>query len=155
MRRPRGCACVTSLESYTTRRDAVTAYTVLRLGLGFSIFFHGVQRWVIGIGNFARPEIAAFSHTPGMPHALVPLVVYLIPVVETIAGASILLGLATYWGLLAEGVLMLVLIFGTCMQGAWAVLAMQMPYPIIIFLLLMTSKLNLVSLDALFARSRS
>jgi hypothetical protein len=32
---------------------------------------------------------------------------------------------------------------------------MQMPYPIIIFLLLMTLKLNLVSLDGLIARSRS
>jgi thiosulfate dehydrogenase [quinone] large subunit len=141
--------------SYTTRRDAVTAYTLLRLALGFSIFFHGIQRYVIGIGTFARPEIAAFSHVAGMPHALVPFVVYLIPAVETIAGASILLGLVTYYGLLAEGVLMLVLIFGTCMQGSWAVLAMQMPYPIIIFLLLMTLKLNLVSLDGLIARSRS
>lgn len=143
---------MTSLDSYTTRRDAVTAYTLLRLALGFSIFFHGVQRWAIGIANFARPEIAAFAHTPGMPHALVPFVVYLIPVVETIAGASILLGGATYYGLVAEGILMLVLMFGTCMQGAWAVLAMQMPYPVIIFLLLMTSKLNLVSLDTLLAR---
>jgi thiosulfate dehydrogenase (quinone) large subunit len=111
-----------------------------------------VQRWTIGIGNFARPEIAAFSHVAGMPHALVPLVVYLIPAVETIAGTSILLGAATYYGLLADGLLMLILIYGTCMQGAWAVLAMQMPYPFIIFVLMMTSKLNVISVDALFAR---
>jgi thiosulfate dehydrogenase (quinone) large subunit len=142
---------MTPIDSYTTRRDAVTGYTLLRLALGFSIFFHGVQRFVDGLDRFARPEIAAFSHVAGMPHALVPFVVYLIPIVETIAGAAILLGFVTYYGLLAEGILMLVLIFGTCMQGNWAVLAMQMPYPIIIFLLLMTSRLNVVSVDGFLA----
>jgi thiosulfate dehydrogenase [quinone] large subunit len=144
-----------SIDSYTTRRDAVTGYTLLRLALGFSIFFHGVQRFVDGFDRFARPEIAAFSHVAGMPHALVPFVVYLIPIVETIAGAAILLGFVTYYALLAEAILMLVLIFGTCMQGNWSVLAMQIPYPVIIFLLLMTSKLNVVSVDALLtARNR-
>lgn len=145
---------MTSSLSYTTHRDAVTAYTLLRLALGFSIFFHGIQRFITGLDRFARPEIAAFSHVAGMPHILIPFVVYLIPVVETIAGAAILLGVVTYYALLAEGVLMLVLIFGTCMQGNWAVLAMQIPYPIIIFLLLMTSRLNVVSLDGLLARLR-
>jgi thiosulfate dehydrogenase (quinone) large subunit len=145
---------MTSSVSYTTRRDAMTAYTLLRLALGFSIFFHGIQRFVTGLDRFAGPEIAAFSHVAGMPQMLVPLVVYLIPVVETIAGGAILLGFATYYGLLAEGILMLVLIFGTCMQGDWAVLAMQIPYPIMIFLLLMTSRLNVVSLDGLLARLR-
>jgi thiosulfate dehydrogenase (quinone) large subunit len=145
---------MTSIDSYTTRRDAVTGYTLLRLALGLSIFLHGVQRFVGGLDRFARPEIAAFSHVAGMPHALVPFVVYLIPIVETIAGASILLGFVTYYGLLAEGLLMLVLIFGTCMQGNWPVLAMQIPYPIIIFLLLMTSRLNVVSVDGLLAARR-
>ena len=145
---------MTAIDSYTTRRDAVTGYTLLRLGLGFSIFFHGVQRFVAGLDRFARPEIAAFSHVAGMPQALVPLVVYAIPIVETAAGAAILLGFVTYYGLLAEGILMLVLIFGTCMQGNWAVLAMQIPYPIIIFLLLMTSRLNVVSVDGFLARLR-
>ena len=145
---------MTSIDAYATRRDAVTGYTLLRLALGFSIFFHGVQRFAIGLDRFARPEIAAFAHVPGMPVALVPFVVYLIPIVETIAGAAILLGFVTYYGLLAEGILMLVLIFGTCMQGNWAVLAMQIPYPVIIFLLLMTSKLNVISVDGLFARAQ-
>jgi thiosulfate dehydrogenase [quinone] large subunit len=138
--------------TYTSPRDAVTGYTLLRLALGFDIFFHGVQRFVNGLARFARPEIAAFSHVAGMPHALVPFVVYLIPIVETIAGAAIILGAATYYALVAEGILMLVLIFGTCMQANWAVLAMQIPYPIIIFLLLMTSSLNVVSLDGLITR---
>lgn len=146
---------MTSIGTYTTRRDAITGYTLLRLTLGFSIFFHGAQRFVNGLDRFARPEIAAFSHVAGMPHALVPVVVYLIPIVETIAGAAIILGVVTYYALLAEGILMLVLIFGTCMQGSWSVVAMQIPYPIMIFVLLMTSKLNVVSLDAVLLAAPS
>jgi thiosulfate dehydrogenase (quinone) large subunit len=141
-----------SVDSDTQRTDAVLGYTVLRLALGVDIAMHGLSRFIGGLDHFAKPTIALFAHTI-LPAFLVVPMVYTIPFVETIAGTLILLGLWTRYALLLNALLMLALIFGTCIRQDWMVLSTQIPYPVIIALLLFLRRFNAVSLDFL-AQSR-
>jgi thiosulfate dehydrogenase (quinone) large subunit len=133
--------------------DAVLGYTVLRLALGIDIAMHGISRFIVGLDRFAQPTIREFAHTV-LPAALVTPMVYTIPFVETVAGVLILFGLWTRYALLLNALLMLVLIFGTCVRQDWMVLSTQIPYPIIIFLLLFLRRYNMLSLDGWIARAQ-
>jgi thiosulfate dehydrogenase (quinone) large subunit len=126
--------------------DAVLGYTVLRLALGVDIAMHGISRFIVGLQRFAEPTIREFAHTV-LPAALVTPMVYTIPFIETIAGTLILVGLWTRYALLLNALLMLILISGTCIRQDWMVLSTQVPYPIIIALLLFLRRYNIVSLD--------
>jgi thiosulfate dehydrogenase (quinone) large subunit len=136
------------LSTSSEKLDAVLGYTVLRLALGVDIAMHGISRFIGGLNHFAQPTIAEFAHT-ALPAVLVVPMVYTIPFVEAIAGTLILIGLWTRYALLLDALLMLVLIFGTCIQQNWMVLSTQIPYPVIIALLLFLRRFNVVSLDAL------
>lgn len=128
------------------RTDAVLAYTVLRLAFGLDIAMHGISRFIAGLDRFAKPTIALFAHTVLPPFLVVPMV-YAIPFVEAISGILILFGLWTRYALLLDALLMLVLMFGTCIRQDWVTLSEQIPYPIIIFLLLLLRRFNAVSID--------
>jgi thiosulfate dehydrogenase [quinone] large subunit len=132
--------------------DRVAGYTVLRLALGVSIFFHGLARFVGGFEKYAKPTIAGFAHT-ALPHGLVVLAVDVIPFAEFAIGALVLMGLFSRVALLANAALILGLMFGTCMQQNWTTLNTQMPYPIVIALLLFFLGYNAVSLDRVLTRS--
>jgi thiosulfate dehydrogenase (quinone) large subunit len=135
------------------RTDAVLAYTVLRLALGLDILMHGLSRFIAGLDRFAISTINEFAHTV-LPPALVTPMVYAIPFVETVAGSMIFVGFKTRYALLLNALLMLVLIFGTAIRQDWNVLSQQIPYPIIIFLLLLFRRFDHVSVDRLIARKR-
>jgi thiosulfate dehydrogenase (quinone) large subunit len=143
----------TGLTEGAYRTDAVLGYTVLRLALGMSIMLHGMSRFIAGLGSFAEHTIPLFSNTI-LPHALVVPTVYAIPFAESIVGTLIFFGIWTRYALVANACVMLLLIFGTCLRQDWTTLATQMPYPIIIYLLLFTRAFNTISVDGLLARRR-
>ena len=133
------------------RLDAVVAYTVLRIALGFAMFMHGLARLIGGIDIYAQHYIAGFARV-ALPHDLVVFVIYAIPYLEVIIGVPIILGLFTRLALLANAALLLVFIFGSSMQQGWSGVETQLMYTLIVSLLLLGTGLNVVSLDALAVR---
>ena len=126
--------------------DLVAAYTVLRLALGMSMFVHGLSRFVAGIDKYAAPTIAGFNNV-ALPHGMVVFAVYLIPYAEAVLGVLLLAGLLTRFALLGTAALILLLMFGAGMEQNWTAVAAQLPYPLIIAVLLATESLNGFSLD--------
>lgn len=136
------------LSGFPTRLDAVAAYTVLRIALGFAMFMHGLARLIGGIDIYAQHYIAGFARV-ALPHDLVVFVIYAIPYLEVVIGAPIVLGLFTRWALLANATLLLVFICGSSMQQSWSGVGTQLMYTLIVSLLLLGAGLNVVSLDNL------
>lgn len=129
---------------------AVLGYTTLRLGIGMSMLIHGVGR----IGNipaFAQQLVAHFSKT-WLPHALVVGFAYVTPFVELLIGILVLLGLFTRLGLVAGGLWMVALIFGSTLAADYDIVGIQLIYSLIFFVLLQHERLNDLSFDRLVLR---
>jgi len=77
---------------------------------------------------------------------------YFIPFAETIIGALILVGLLTRPALAAAGVLLLGLTFGMVMLGQPQIVANNLLYVLVNFVLLWLVPLNRYSLDSLFQK---
>jgi thiosulfate dehydrogenase (quinone) large subunit len=131
--------------------DAVLGYTVLRVAFGVDVLMHGVSRLIGGVGHFAEPVIKQFAATI-LPEALVVPFVYAIPYIETCLGALVLIGLWTRWTLVGLGAMMTALIFGTALRQDWATVSTQLPYPVVLFLLLATIGWNTISIDGALRR---
>lgn len=101
-----------------------SAYLLLRLGVGMSMFGHGLVR---------APKLAMFSdwmlkgfQKSWLPEFLVLPFSYLIPIAEFIIGILLLLGFFTKQAAFAGGILMIVLIFGSSMQENWGAVPSQL-----------------------------
>ena len=124
---------------------AVLGYTSLRLGIGMSMLIHGVTR----IGNipaFAKQLLSHFAKT-WLPHALVIGFAYVAPPVELLIGILVVLGLFTRLGLVAGGLWMVALIFGSTLAADYDVVGIQLLYSLIFFMLLRHETLNELSFD--------
>lgn len=107
---------------------------------------------VFGIGKLARYTdtldfISAGFIETWLPHWLVLTAAGLIPIVETLIGLSLILGLKYRWGLVALGALMAILVFGLAVQGNHEVVARNLLFLIIAIFGLQASHENPYSLD--------
>jgi len=100
------------------------SFLLLRLAIGASFFGHGLVR---------LPKLAAFSggmvttfKKSMLPELLVTPFSYALPVAEFLIGLLLLSGLFTKAAAIAGSVVMLVLIFGTCMIENWEALPSQL-----------------------------
>lgn len=134
------------LNSRTWEKDAGAGYALLRITLGLDIFLHGAVRWSGGLGKFAAPLVAAFHSSP-LPAWSVLSFGYALPILEAVIGATILIGFQTRRALIAGGILMLVLIFGSSLRQDWQVVGLQLLYSLAYALLLATVRFNRYSLD--------
>ena len=129
------------------------AFVVFRLTLGTNFLFHGLARMLGGgVEGFASGTTKAFAGTP-LPPGIVHAFLAVLPYVELILGALILLGLFTRWALAAAGLLIAVLMFGTSMRADWVTVSIQMIYAIALYLALANLDDNCCSLDKLLSRS--
>ncbi|SEM42785.1 thiosulfate dehydrogenase [quinone] large subunit [Chitinophaga rupis] len=99
------------------------SFLLLRLAIGASFFGHGLVR---------LPKLAAFSgwmtgtfKKSMLPEMLVIPFSYALPVAEFIIGLLLLSGLFTKAAAVAGSIVMLILIFGTCMIENWEALPSQ------------------------------
>ena len=134
------------LNSRTWEKDAALAYGLLRITLGLDIFLHGAVRWAGGLGKFAAPLAAMFHNSP-LPQWFVLGFGYALPILEAVIGAAIFIGFQTRRALIAGGVLMLALIFGSSLRQDWQVVGLQLIYSLTYALLLATVQFNRYSLD--------
>lgn len=133
--------------------DLTLAHTGLRLLIGINLFLHGLVR-LPDLGGFARGMAAGFEGTLLPPTLALPMG-YVIPFVEVILGAMLLLGLRLRAALIGSLGLMCMLTSGVCLQQNWSAAGSQLVYGLIFALLLATRAWSGWTVDARLARGRS
>ena len=126
------------------------AYALLRVTMGVIFLFYGIGKFVGGLSNFVGSMNQRFAGK--LPAFMVMPFAYFLPFGEVIAGALILFGLFTRFGLTLSGLLVIGLTFGTVMLGDAPTVAHNLQYALVNFALLWLVDLNRYSLDALFGR---
>lgn len=115
--------------------DATLGYAILRLTLGLDCFFHSATRWA-HVGQFAQKLEGQFSGTP-LPSWSVRWFATAITVWEPIVGILLLIGFRTRDALVAGGLLIAALVFGSALLGDFTALAEQLIYALVFFVLLL------------------
>jgi thiosulfate dehydrogenase [quinone] large subunit len=135
--------------------DKMHAYLLLRLLTGMDFFLHGFSRIFTGthLSGFAHGMVKSMAAAP-LPASLTLATGYVIPCVELVIGALLLLGLFTRFALMLALLLMLVLMFGIGLKQDWAVAGQQLLYGLVLALLLFLRADYDLSWPALFRSYR-
>lgn len=131
----------------------MAGYTVLRIVLGINVVMHGIARLLAGSGMFAGHLSKQFGATM-LPASLVTAFGYSLPWVEAALGTLILFGIFTRLTLVAGGLLIAVLSYGSGLIQDWNALGTQLLYAAVYALLLAFCHYNTISLDTLLERCR-
>lgn len=121
------------------------AYVFVRLGVGISLFGHGLVR-MPKLLAFSCWMIQKFKDTP-FPSFIITPYSYALPVAEFSIGLLLLLGVFTKQAAIAGSVTMLTLIFGTCILEDWGALPSQMIHILFLSILLSQIQYNTFSID--------
>ena len=133
--------------------NVVWSYAVLRFTLGTTFFFHGITRLVSGWSVFADQMVQNF-HNTFLPDFMVRPFALSVPPVEAILGTLLCLGLFTRWTLIAGGLWMVALVFGTTVRQDYPTVAIQLLYALLFFVLQVWESCNRFSLDTLMRKRR-
>jgi thiosulfate dehydrogenase [quinone] large subunit len=128
--------------------NVVWSYAVLRFTLGTAFLFHGVTRFVSGWSAFSDQMVQNFGNT-FLPEFMVRPFALSVPPVEAVLGALLSLGLFTRWTLIAGGLWMIALVFGTTIRQDYQTVAIQLLYALLFFVLQVWQSSNRISLDEL------
>ncbi|MFD0792951.1 DoxX family protein [Mucilaginibacter litoreus] len=129
-----------------------TAYFLARLPIAFSMFGHGLVR-IPKLEKFSAGMVKSFSET-WLPEALVRPFSYLLPFLELLTGVLLMLGLFTRFANVLGVVIILCLIFGSCMQEQWNSVFTQMIYGIYFALLYLFADNNKFAIDNVINSSK-
>lgn len=127
------------------------SYLLLRLVAGVSLFGHGLVR-LPKLTGFSQWMTSTFVKSM-LPQNLVTPFSYMLPIAEFIIGLLLLLGLFSNKAILAGIIVMLLLIFGTCMIENWEALPSQIIHALVLILLLQFIASNNISLDKLLSKN--
>ena len=128
------------------------AYAILRVSLGLNICLHGVVRWAAGLRRFAQSLAPMFEKTI-LPSWSVYSFGDLLPVLEAVPGAAVLIGFSSRRSLTVDAVLMLVLMFGSTLRQDWQTVGIQLIYSVVYCILLAGVRFNSYSVDRALRRS--
>ena len=134
-------------------RNRRMAYAIFRATLGLNIFLHGFVRILTGPSVFEAQTEKLFSST-FLPAGQVHFFLSILPYIEACVGFLILVGLFTFWALVAGALLMLVLIFGTAARQDWTTVGIQTAYGLFYYFLISRNQDNWLAIDCLFANHR-
>jgi len=146
---------VGSVFSQEAASGRVLGYVVLRVCLGFAFMMHGVAR--IFFGHF-HPYLSEYTNRfVGSPLPLFVARDFLavLPFIEALLGFLLLIGLATRSALCCCGLIMLCLLFGTCLRQDWSGAQTQLIYTFLFAYLLMNIGWNGWSVDEYRARTNA
>jgi len=129
------------------------SYAVLRFTLGTTFLMHGIIRFVSGWSAFADQMVQSFQNT-FLPDFMVRPFALSVPPVESALGMLLCLGLFTRWTLIAGGLWMVALVFGTTVRQDYPTVAIQLLYAFLFFVLQAWESSNRISLDALMRERR-
>ncbi|MDR7372137.1 DoxX family membrane protein [Flavobacterium aquidurense] len=111
-----------------------TSFLLIRLAIAISMFGHGLVR-LPKLTIFSNWMVGSFENSI-LPKILVTPFSYILPIAEFSIGLLLLLGLFTKPSLIAGGLIMLVLLFGTAMIENWEAVPSQLIHIAFIALLL-------------------
>ena len=127
-----------------------TSFLLLRLALGASLLGHGLVR-LPKLSGFSQWMVGAFQNSM-LPAALVTPFSYALPVLEFVIGLLLVAGLFTRLSLVAAGVVMLLLVLGTCLIEHWEALPSQLIHVAFAAVLLNVLTSNTWALDNLLGK---
>ncbi len=131
--------------------DAALGYGILRLTLGLDCIFHSASRWP-HVGQFVQQTVNQFAATP-LPSWSVRWFSLAILIWEPIVELLLLIGFRTRPALVAGGLLIASLVFGTALRGDFPVLSEQLVYALLFFVLLLFRQgYDLWSVDHIIAQ---
>ncbi|MDF2434257.1 MAG: thiosulfate dehydrogenase (quinone) large subunit [Mucilaginibacter sp.] len=122
-------------------------YLLARLPIALSFFGHGLVR-MTKLETFSNGMVNQFSKSL-LPQGMVLQFSHLLPFLELITGILLLLGIFTRFTLVLGAVIMMVLIFGSCMIEAWEAVFTQLIYGAYLALLFNFTNYNRISIDGL------
>ena len=138
----------------TPSADAVIAYGLLRFAFGINIMIHGVVRLLAPPGGFLNYLNHYFEKAPMIPQSSLPMFAAVLPWVEGILGALLVVGLFSRFTMIAGSLVMAGLVFGTNMAQDWNVAGLQLIYCFIYyFLLARREELNKYSIDGMMGKN--
>jgi thiosulfate dehydrogenase [quinone] large subunit len=135
-------ACSTTAAGW----NVIWSYAILRFTLGTTFLLHGVTRFVNGWSAFADQMVQSFLST-FLPVWMVRPFALSDPPVEAVIGTLLCLGLFTRCTLVAGGLWMIALVFGTTIRQDYPIVAIQLLYALLFFLLQVWWPANRISLD--------
>lgn len=138
-----------SAPATTRSSDAVIAYTILRVSFGANIMLHGVSRIVMGHAAFLAYLTHYFEKASYIPVSLLSVFATVQPWVELILGLLLMIGLATRFSLIAGGLVIMCLVFGTNLAQDWLVSGLQLIYAFLYYYLLAHLDQNRYSIDGM------
>jgi len=133
--------------------NVVWSYAVLRFTLGTAFLFHGVTRLVSGWSAFTDEMVRNF-HDTFLPDFMVRPFALSVPPVEAVLGTLLCLGLFTRPALIAGGLWMVALVFGTAVRQDYPTVAIQLLYALLFFVLQVGEPSNRIALDTLVRERR-
>jgi thiosulfate dehydrogenase [quinone] large subunit len=127
------------------------AYALLRIAIGVNFAGHGLIRFHIGLSRFASSTAGHLSNSP-LPHGFVLGFLQVVPVIETVVGIALVLGVLTRSVLVVSALLMIALTIGVTSNQQWDVASEQLIYSLVLFVLLFLYEHNQLSVDRLLRR---
>jgi thiosulfate dehydrogenase (quinone) large subunit len=127
------------------------AYALLRLIMGIDMFMHGMTRISSGVEKFAGTMVTEFQAT-FLPAGFVHAFGVVLPFVEALVGALLILGLFTRFAVILGSLVMASLVFGTALRSDWNTIGLQLIYAAIYYVLLSRVADNAYCADALRVR---
>lgn len=124
-----------------------STFLLLRLAVGASLLGHGLVR-LPKLSGFSAWMVSTFEKSM-IPTALVTPFSYVLPVAEFITGLLLVTGLFTRPALVAGSLIMILLIFGTCMIENWEALPSQLIHVALLATLLSFIGSNSFAVDKL------
>jgi thiosulfate dehydrogenase (quinone) large subunit len=124
------------------------AYLPFRILLGINICLHGVTRLMARESGFAGKIESQFAHT-ALPHPLVVAIAFSLPWAEAIIGCLVTFGLFTRPALTSGLLVMILLMFGTCLVQDWQIAGLQLIYGLSYAALLFLLACNRYSIDSI------
>ncbi|MDI9874910.1 MULTISPECIES: DoxX family membrane protein [Bacteroidota] len=122
-----------------------TSFLLLRLGIGISMFGHGLVR-LPKLAGFSKWMVTSFEKSL-LPSAIVTPFSYALPILEFGIGTLLILGLLTKQALLAGSIVMLLLLLGTTLIENWEALPSQLIHLVFFAILIQFISSNTWSLD--------
>ncbi|WP_026707236.1 DoxX family protein [Flavobacterium frigidarium] len=128
-----------------------TTYLIVRLGIGLSMFGHGLVR-LPKLEAFSNGMVKMFANSI-LPEFLTVPFTYAIPIVEFTFGLMIVLGLFTRTAAIVLSALLISLIFGCTLIENWDAITSQLVHLAFVAYLVNYVKDNSYAVDTLMGKS--
>lgn len=128
-----------------------TAYLMIRLAIGVSMFGHGFIR-LFHLRAFAGHVIGSFEKAM-LPAPLVSGFGYVLPFAELLTGLLLIIGLFTKQAAVAGCIIMLALLFGSSLVQNWGVFTSQLMHVLFFVLVIQFISSNNMALDRLIKKT--